>query len=170
MKSLVAAALVGLTMSTPSCSASLGLIATSADASTAESNFLGSGLFTSVALGFVPVDVFITVMAVASDGELTALERYLDAHRQEVRVALSRGQGAFVRDVAHALALPDGLVEPLGAALRAHRGALEAALTEPRPIAREQALRFIAALREALASDPRLLEHTRTRGASALDV
>ncbi|MCC6622461.1 MAG: hypothetical protein IT385_14450 [Deltaproteobacteria bacterium] len=88
-----------------------------------------------------------------SDEEMS----YLDQHRQDIRVALARGDGPFVRDVAAGLRLPPELVPALGEALRAHRASIEPALAgeEVAPAG------FARALDRAVRADPRLAPYSR---------
>jgi len=154
---LVAAALL-----TSSCTGTLLLGASSINVSTPDAKVdFGSSLFTTVLLVFVPADIFLIVWLVMDGEDAISLERYLERHRQEVRVAVVRGDGPFVRDLAEGLALPEPLIAPLGEALRAHRAALEAPLAEPGPMSRMRAGRFLLALRDAVQSDPLLTASSR---------
>jgi hypothetical protein len=71
---------------------------------------------------------------------------FMGRYRHEVRVALARGRGAFVSDLAHVLGLPSGQVDELGALLRRHRGELDPPLDGAGPMEPERVRRFSEAL------------------------
>lgn len=91
-----------------------------------------------------------TVVALTADdgGEFS----YLQEHQQEVRIALARGDGPFVADLAQSLALPGSLVPHLGAVIRAARPALEPPVASG-PVDREGARTFSKELVRALHED-----------------
>lgn len=99
----------------------------------------------------IGISVVGTVVAfTASDDDSFS---YLERHQQEVRVALAKGDGAFVTDIAQSLKLPHALVSHLGEVLHAARPELEPSLAETR-IDRERARAFSKAMVSAIASDP----------------
>lgn len=71
------------------------------------------------------------------------------ADRRNIEIAIARGHGSWIDDLADELALPEGLVPHLGAALRRHHGPLSQALREPLHTSRWERL-----LGAALCCDP----------------
>lgn len=67
---------------------------------------------------------------------------FMGRYRHEVRVALARGRGTFVSDLAHVLGLPAGQVDELGRLLRSHRSELDPPLTGAGPMEPERVRRF----------------------------
>lgn len=109
-------------------------------------------LLTGVALAFLPVDVFLTVVLAEGEVDLS----YFDQHRQAIRVAVVRGDGPFVRDLAQALELPAALIPALGEVLQDARPGLEPILIEDGPFDRDRAWRFATRLVGAIEADERL--------------
>ncbi|MCC6622875.1 MAG: hypothetical protein IT385_16570 [Deltaproteobacteria bacterium] len=99
------------------------------------------------------ISVVGTVVALTAEdgGDFSYLER----HQQEVRIALARGDGPFVADLAQTLALPAPLVPHLGAVVRAARPALEPSVGSG-PVDREGARAFARELVRALHDDQTL--------------
>lgn len=62
------------------------------------------------------------------------------ADRRNIEIAIARGHGGWIDDLADELALPEGLVPHLGAALRRQHGTLSTALREPLHTARWERL------------------------------
>ncbi|MFO0750716.1 MAG: hypothetical protein U1F43_34360 [Myxococcota bacterium] len=99
------------------------------------------------------LSVAATVIALTADDDSSF--SYLERHQQEVRVALARGDGPFVGDVAQRLGLPAPLIPHLGRVLRRARPDLEPELAGGH-IDKARARAFARALVAALASDPLL--------------
>lgn len=119
---------------------------------------LDSSLFLGVAVAFLPVDIVLTYAMIEGDFELTYLER----NRREIMVAVARGEGPFVSDLAYALGFDEEATRELGAALREARAEVVRPLSEPGPIDRARRDRFVAALVEVIASRPDLEARART--------
>ncbi len=102
-------------------SATSGTVTSEGDGSAGDG---GTGTTLLVLLGVTLLGLAIagTSLLAAQDGP----EAYLEKHGREVRLALARGDGTFVRDVGHNLGLGDGAVPHLGRVLRDARGRLEA--------------------------------------------
>ncbi|TNF32789.1 MAG: hypothetical protein EP329_09215 [Deltaproteobacteria bacterium] len=80
---------------------------------------------------------------------------YLERRRRPIRVALARGSGLFVDDLATVLELPRDAVPTLGAALQAHQPRLDRWLAAA-DLTRDDVVGFSDDLRAAIASEPRL--------------
>jgi len=78
------------------------------------------------------------------------LLRFLEREALTLRVALARGTGPFVSDLAHTLELDSTSVLSLGERLRSHRPTIDPILTEPGSFNADRARRLSAALRLAL--------------------
>jgi hypothetical protein len=113
---------------------------------------LKSMMFTGLLLGFLPIDILLTLAAV--DGEDFGIS--LETHRREIRLALARGEGPFVDALGAAFALDADGRKDLKLAMREHRAALDKPLAEDGPIDAERAQRFTEALVAALRSRPEL--------------
>lgn len=88
---------------------------------------------------------------------------YLRRHDRGIRLALVRGEGPFVLDVADNLGLPPTLLPLLGQTLRGARKTLEPHLV-PAPgetIATEDGERFAEALARALEAEPALAPYVK---------
>lgn len=99
----------------------------------------------------------ITAVGLATQSviALASADGYLDRHGREVQLALARGEGAFVDDVAAALHVPAALTPRVGAALRGARSALEEALGRASGAGADgRAPAFFGAVGRALAADP----------------
>lgn len=112
--------------------------------------------YTGVLIGAAVFDAFIIGSLIAQGEFLSGLDT------RELATDLARGDGAFVHDLAAALALPEAEVPRLGEQLRRHRPALLDALRRPAPPA-ERVSALQAAIGSALADDPDLLQ--RLQGA-----
>lgn len=86
---------------------------------------------------------------------------YTTRHERGIRLALARGEGPFVLDVADNLRLPRTLLPTLGRALRASRKTLEVHLvaTDADGLSRESGRRFAEGLVRALQTEPTLLPY-----------
>ncbi len=124
------------------------------DASSSESgNAVDDTLALVSSLGSIATSVGTTGMAIDSARTGHALEQ-----RREIKVAIARGQGPFVTDLAAWLALPDAMVPALGKALRDARPVLEPALSTDLT---EHAFELLLGV--ALCSDPTLRYHAWRR-------
>lgn len=112
-------------------------------------------------VAFACIDIVLTYQLVNGEDIFD-----LGEHRRELETDLARGEGAFVSDLAAALALPDHAVPQLGAALRNHRAAILASLSAEGD-ARARLTAVGVAVRGALAGDPVLTEHLARARVSA---
>ncbi|MCC6620775.1 MAG: hypothetical protein IT385_05950 [Deltaproteobacteria bacterium] len=122
----------------------------------------GTALLVLVGLTLIGATIASAVYALDQEGA----GAYLEKHGREVRLALARGEGTFVHDVAHNLGLAPTEVAHLGRVLRDARGRLEplvGAGVEPGPEApsmRERGRLFVAELTQVLLADPVLVAPT----------
>lgn len=103
--------------------------------------------------GAVLISVGLTLIGLAATGVTTLMhpkvkQAFLDEHARDIRLALARGEGAFVRDVGHNLGITPRELGHLGDVLRGARGELEPRMRD--------ADAFATALVRALLSDPEL--------------
>jgi len=87
--------------------------------------------------------------------DVAAVEDYLDQNRRPIRVALARGAGLLVDDLATAMSLPGALVPVLGATLHDHQSRLDRWLADAE-VSRADVEGFTRDLAAALDSEPRL--------------
>jgi len=128
----------------------------------------GTGTALLVLLGLTLIGATIASAVYALDQE--GAGAYLEKHGREVRLALARGEGTFVRDVAHNLGLGPAEVPHLGRVLRDARGRLEplvgasvapGASGESDPeVARARGQAIAAELARVLLEDPVLVAPT----------
>lgn len=142
-------------------SATSGTVTTEGDGSSGDG---GTGTTLLVLLGVTLIGLAIagTSLLAAQDGP----GAYLEKHGREVRLALARGDGTFVRDVGHNLGLADAEVPHLGRVLRDARGRLEAHIQVATEASKESGTtqeeittrgrRFAAELARVLLEDPTL--------------
>lgn len=84
---------------------------------------------------------------------------YMTRHERGIRLALTRGEGPFILDVADNLRLPRELLPTLGMTLRNARASLEPHLVADDPeigLTREDGRRFAESLARALHAEPAL--------------
>jgi len=151
--------LVGLGAGPVLCGACLGggevlsttLMASTSPEEDSESDSENALLITGAVL--LGLSVTATVVVLTEDGGDDF--SYLQKHQQEVRIALARGDGPFVSDLAERLTLPAALVPHLGEVLRAARPALEPPVADG-PVDRERANTFSRELVRAIHEAPAL--------------
>lgn len=139
-------ALVALMITAPSACGTLD-VTSDADSPLGRTVLISAGI--GLALSFGTLELIT--------GDRSPVGHALE-HRREVAIAIARGKGPFVTDLAAWLQLPASLVPKLGEVLRRARDVLGEALAEP--IAVET---FEILLGVALCGDPTLRYHAWKR-------
>jgi hypothetical protein len=127
---------------------------TTSDETGSDSNDGETALIVIGAVLLVTTAAGLVVFTVAED------VGYLELHQQDIRRALARGDGAFVSDLAQALALPPPLMPRLQAVLKGARGALDRPLAGIK-IDTARAQDFGRELVRVLKADPELAPYLR---------